>query len=443
MCIRDRCEEELVYDPERCIEEATLKGYNKPIFYATLMTSAHPDTLHRILREERRITQQKLITQYGNWETIQAYYQQISEVEQAIVKAKFKANSQTLIDAGEAAKLLYTNYKDAPITAQLNKLEKYAKDSSIIGLQPLIATLQQRYLTIQEKPTRHLLYIPKLKWYGLDNQYHYWFCNFFTGNWGRSAVDKRRVVDKIATRLPWTLAITIPAIFLSYLISIPIGVYTAVYKDSKLDKRLSNFLLLLFSMPIFWVGSLVVLFLTTPEYGMKWFPSIWLETLDSEQSIVKQIWENANRLILPIICLTYSSVAFISRQLRSSMVETLQQDFIKTAKAKGLSDRQVIWKHAFRNALFPLITMFASVLPGAFGGSVIVEEIFNIQGMGKLLFDSIQGSDWQVVYTIIMIASVLTVAGILLADMLYAWACLLYTSPSPRDATLSRMPSSA
>ena len=91
-------------------------------------------------------------------------------------------------------------------------------------------------------------------------------------------------------------------------------------------------------------------------------------------------------------------------------------------RGNGLSDRQVIWKHAFRNALYPLITIFASVLPGAFGGSVIVEEIFNIQGMGKLLFDSIQGSDWQVVYTIIMIASVLTVAGILLADMLYAWA---------------------
>jgi len=159
---------------------------------------------------------------------------------------------------------------------------------------------------------------------------------------------------------------------------------------------------------------------TTPEYGMKIFPSIWLESLSNKESILLQIGRNFNRLILPIICITYGSLAFVSRQLRSSMVETLQQDYIKTARAKGLSERKVVWKHAFRNALFPLITIFASVLPSAFAGSVIIEVIFNIQGMGYLLFDSIMNSDWQVVYAIIMIATILTIVGILLADILYA-----------------------
>lgn len=419
---RLECEQDLTYDPARCIEEATLKGYNKPIFYFTLTTSAHPDTLHRILREERRITQEKLIGQYGNWEAIQSYYHQIGAIDQAITKASFKEKTYALIEAGKTIDLLYTSYKEAPIVAQLEQLNTYAKDSSMVAVLPLIRTLQQRYQIIKEQSSPYLLFIPKLKWYGLDNQYHYWVSNFLSGDWGHSAIDKRQVMDKIAARLPWTLAITLPAILLAYLLSIPIGVYTAVYKDSKFDKGLSSFLLFLFSMPLFWVGSLAVLFFTTPEYGMKWFPSIWLEALDIEQSILQQIWQNADRLLLPIICMTYGSLAFISRQLRSSMVETLQQEFIKTARAKGLSEQQVIWKHAFRNALFPLITIFANVLPRAFGGSVIIETIFNIQGMGRLLFDAITASDWQVVYIIIMIATVLTVVGILLADILYAWA---------------------
>ena len=204
------------------------------------------------------------------------------------------------------------------------------------------------------------------------------------------------------------------------ILSIPIGVYTAVKRNSKFDQRLSTFLLLIYSLPLFWIGTMAVMFFTTPEYGMKIFPSIWLESLSSDRTILSQIGSNFTRLILPIICMTYGSLAFISRQLRSSMIETLQQNYIQTARAKGLTESKVIWKHAFRNALFPLITIFANVLPAAFAGSLIVEYIFNIQGMGYLLFTSIKHSDWQVVYVIIMISAILTIIGILLADMLYA-----------------------
>jgi len=127
------------------------------------------------------------------------------------------------------------------------------------------------------------------------------------------------------------------------------------------------------------------------------------------------------RLMLPIFCLTYVSLAFITRQMRSSMIETMQQDFIRTAKAKGLSERAVIWKHGFKNSLFPLITIFGSVLPRAFAGSVVVEFIFNVTGMGWLLLNSINTADWTVVYAILMIAAVLTMLGLLIADILYVF----------------------
>ena len=111
----------------------------------------------------------------------------------------------------------------------------------------------------------------------------------------------------------------------------------------------------------------------------------------------------------------------MTRQLRNSMIDTFQQDFIRTARAKGLSENTIVWKHAFKNSIFPLITIFGNVLPAAFSGSVIIEVIFNIQGMGYLMWDSIFARDWQVVYTVLMIAALLTVIGILLADLLYAF----------------------
>lgn len=127
-------------------------------------------------------------------------------------------------------------------------------------------------------------------------------------------------------------------------------------------------------------------------------------------------------LILPIICITYPAVAFIARQARGSMLEVLQQEYIKTARAKGLPESKVIWKHAFRNALFPLITLVASVLPAAIAGSVTIEMIYNIPGLGWTMLQSINEQDWPIVFAIMMLGAVLTITGILLSDILYALA---------------------
>ena len=127
-------------------------------------------------------------------------------------------------------------------------------------------------------------------------------------------------------------------------------------------------------------------------------------------------------MVLPVFALSYGALAFISRQMRGSMVDVLRQDYVRTARAKGLKEKAVVWKHAFRNALFPIITMFASVLPASIAGSVVIEVIFNIHGMGKVVVDSIFRDDWPLVYSVLMLASVLTMVGILLADILYALA---------------------
>ena len=129
------------------------------------------------------------------------------------------------------------------------------------------------------------------------------------------------------------------------------------------DKVTTVTLFILYSLPTFWIGTLLVVFFTNPEYGMDWFCGIGLGNAPSNAPFWTRFWETACHLVLPVFCLTYASLAFISRQMRGSMLNTIQQDYIRTAKAKGLNNHNIIWKHAFRNALFPLITMVALVLP--------------------------------------------------------------------------------
>ncbi len=179
---------------------------------------------------------------------------------------------------------------------------------------------------------------------------------------------------------------------------------------------------MLYSLPVFWIATLLQVFFTTPEYGMDWFPTAGLSELPPTAPFWERLLDQTAHIFLPVVCLTYGSLAFISRQMRGGMLQVLDQDYIRTARAKGLPERRVIWRHAFRNALFPIITLIGSVFPSILAGSVVIEVIFGIPGMGKLTVDAIFARDWPVVFAVLMMASVLTVAGLLVSDMLYAWA---------------------
>ena len=155
---------------------------------------------------------------------------------------------------------------------------------------------------------------------------------------------------------------------------------------------------------------------------MDWFPTHGLGDISEDDSFWDIFWMRAYHLVLPVFCMSYASLAFVSRQMRGGMIDVFQQDYIRTARAKGFAEQLVIWKHSFRNALFPIITLVASIFPGLLAGSLVIEVIFSIPGMGKLTIDSIYARDWPVVYTILMFSALMTMIGILVADLLYAWA---------------------
>lgn len=398
---------------------------DKPAFYLKFTTAAYTDTLHKILYKDRQKTLKKLCAQYGNWNLVENYYHQTLALEQAIVALPDSTKrNDDFINIRNATQDLYFAYMKPKMDFLINDILTTVRQKENLNehLQLVTKELQKSYQQLQTEATPQKNYLPKLYWYGFDNQYHQWLGNFLRGDFGISTRDFRPVADKIKDGLYWTLVINLTALFLAYLLSIPLGVWSARKKGTKTDRRISLTLFLLYSIPAFWIATMLIIYFTTPTYGMNWFPSYGLgnSSLSAGDSWWQVFTERVAHLILPIFCATYATLAFITRQMRAGMVEVLEQNYIRTARAKGLSEQKVIWKHAFRNALFPLITILGAQLPALIAGSVILEVIFSIPGMGSLMFDSIGTQDWPVVYAVLMIGAVLTMLGILLSDLLYA-----------------------
>lgn len=262
------------------------------------------------------------------------------------------------------------------------------------------------------------------KLYGLDKplpiQYALWVKRIFTLDFGSSFKDHRKVWDKIAERLPITIQLNLISILLVYLISIPCGVYSATHSGSTIDRILTLFFFFLYSLPSFWVAVLLIMLLGGGDF---WdlFPVYGISSIGAENwPFLQWLADRAWHLILPVFCLTYGEWAYLSRLARADMLEVIREDYVRTARAKGLSERVVIFKHAFRNALLPIVTLFAFLLPAMFGGSVIIESIFSIPGMGQLGFEAVLSRDYPVIMAITTISAFLTLIGLLLSDILYA-----------------------
>jgi peptide/nickel transport system permease protein len=254
-------------------------------------------------------------------------------------------------------------------------------------------------------------------------QYLIWTGNTLKLDFGTSFQDNRPVIDKILERVPVTVSMSFLSIFIAYLIAIPLGIYSATHPGSLGDKISTFFMFGLYSLPVFWIGTLAINFFSNPEY-FALFPSGGVRSLNYSEdwSFGRKFYDYASHFALPMIVLTYGSFAFISRQMRSSMLEVIRQDYIRTARAKGLNEKTVILKHGVRNSLIPIITLVAGILPGLIGGAVIIENIFSIPGLGQLSYTALLARDYPVIMAVFTISAILTLVGILISDILYSIA---------------------
>jgi peptide/nickel transport system permease protein len=261
--------------------------------------------------------------------------------------------------------------------------------------------------------------------YGLDQpvhiQYLKWLKNMLMLDFGTSfASDSRPVIDKILERIPITLLINVLSMILILMVALPLGVLSAVKQNSLFDKGTAVFVFLGFAIPGFWLALLLMIL-----FGVQldWLPISGFRSFGySELSLPAQILDVGKHLVLPVFISAFAGLAGMSRYMRSNMLEVIRQDYITTARAKGLDERAVIFKHALRNALLPVITILGLSVPGLIGGSVIFETIFAIPGMGQLFYQSVMMRDYPTVMGILVIGAVLTLLGNLIADLSYSVA---------------------
>lgn len=261
------------------------------------------------------------------------------------------------------------------------------------------------------------------KLYGLDKplhiQYFDWLKRFAKMDFGKSFVDGREVIKKIMERIPVTLKINILSLLLILVTAIPIGILSATKRYSLFDKLTTVFVFVGFSIPAFWL-ALLLMILFGVNLGI--LPISGIQSIDvSDMNTIERFIDQVKHLILPVGISAFGGIAGLSRYSRSSMLEVIRQDYIRTARAKGLNESDVILRHAFRNALMPVVTILGLSVPGLIGGGVIFETIFAIPGMGQLFYSSAMSRDYPTIMGILVIGAILTLIGNLLADISYAF----------------------
>jgi peptide/nickel transport system permease protein len=261
------------------------------------------------------------------------------------------------------------------------------------------------------------------KIYGLDKplhiQYINWLAKLVRFDFGRSFGDNRPVTEKILERMPLTLSINLLSLLFILVLAIPLGIKSAIKKDKAFDKVMTVLAFVSFALPTFWLALLLM-----QLFGIKlgWFPISGIKSLDFEYfSVWQKIGDLTRHLALPIFVLSITGMAGLLRYMRSSMIEALAQPYIYTARAKGLSQRQFIYKHALRNAILPVVTILGLSIPGLLGGSVIFESIFALPGIGRLFYEAVMMRDYPVIMAEVVLVGVLTMLGNLIADISYAW----------------------
>ena len=269
--------------------------------------------------------------------------------------------------------------------------------------------------------------IPIIQWNGTANQYNRWLLGsenskgIIRGDFGKSYKTNEPVMQIIKERVGWSIFFSLSAIIIAYLISIPLGITLAKKKGTRFYKWTTSFLLFMYSMPPFFIGILLVMIFANTDV-LNWLPASGIKPIEGYEhssTLLQKITNTIPYIILPMVCYVYSSISFITHLTEASINEQLTFDYIRTAKAKGLSHHQIIYKHALKNSVLPLITTFSSIFPSVIGGSIIIETLFSIPGMGNQTVQAILAHDYPIVIAIVTLTSIITLISYILTDIVY------------------------
>jgi peptide/nickel transport system permease protein len=414
-------------------------GLDLPSFYLSIQTLADIDTLHKVENLNHHSLLKRLARQTGKPAEVMNWYEKIGSTQASLsnlisdtTKKDIKPYKAQLNSALSLFSSILVTSNSSDRQLRMDSVSSIL--STIPGVRPIYSTwlnCTKSYQSLYENKVEYKKYVPSIQWYGINNQYHRWLFGAdkdspgaIRGDFGVSYRDGQRISSRLISPIKWSVSLALVSLTLAFLLSIPLGLYAGSYPNSWFDKLSSGTVFGMYAMPSFFVATLLLVFFANPDFN-DWLPASGIkdpELFNPEWSLAKRMTHYFPYVILPIISLTYASFAFISRQVRSSTIEAYKSEYVRTAKAKGLSERRVLFNHILPNCLFPLITLFGQLLPMLLGGSIIIEGIFSIPGMGMEIYESVVNQDYPMIVAIFTLMGLLTMVGYLVSDVLYAFA---------------------
>jgi len=402
---------------------AEKRGLNLPLFYITIAQGYYPDSLYSIIPLDDRVTLKKWSQATRRKDdVIQLYHTLTTGLEFACPRA------DTSVVADQFCLAMHETLRTHDLfTAHhtIIRLQTLTQENKIID--PVYATL----ITQLNTDIEHLIksgnqiapteWLPNITWHGTHNQYHQWISGFISFAPLTSLIDGRDAWGKILDALKWTLLLNGLAFVLAILLGVAIGVWSGTHDGSKIERLINLKLFALYALPSFWLATLFIYFLSSGEW-LSILPAGGLGSYQGGDDFLEKSGILLKHLILPVLCLALGSLAYVSRQMKQSVLLQLRQPYVLSLRTLGVSQKTIIRKHVVRNALFPMITLIGGALPALLSGSLIIEVIFSIPGMGRLMYTSLMARDWPVVFPILMFGATITVLSYILTDVIYKWA---------------------
>lgn len=400
------------------IAEARKQNLFLPDFYFTITLSAFPDTLYKILPLSRRNKLVRQTAKSGNWAAQIRFEQFVWIVETKIAQLPDSLPQKRPLNA-EISKL-FSQFNFDTLSFVFKRM--HAQTNTLPEMEPWVDSLEAASSAVLNQKTPQKLWLPAFYWNGTLNRYHQWLSHFLRGDWGRSRSMDRPIWQELRPALWASMTLSVISISLAYLIAIPLGVFLARYRKHWIDPLIQSLLLFFYAMPMFVLGALITGLFVSDAAVFPLIRSFSINPLEGSGKYAL-IWffENMPVMMLPVLVILLHALAILTLQMRGGILEVIGQDYIRTAWAKGSDARKVYWTHALRNAIFPVIATFSSLFPAIFAGTVIVERLFNIYGLGSKTISAIQNADYPMLFIIVLLTALISVVANLLADLLFAY----------------------
>ena len=390
-------------------------GQDKPLFYFKIASLAEPDTLYKIYPVYNQELVKRLCFAYGDWSLVREYY---------LALQNFKRTAENLLnsDAVQAPNFFNAEYYSAieseDIQSLLSQTQQLVAATENEALQTAFFKLHHSFTTMESNSNAFRKYIPAVFWHGGENQYHHWLANLLKGDMGVSLRNQRPVLSLIKEALGITLLMTITSVMAAWLISILLAVGINLLWGNTLRKPVLGFLYVLDTFPLFLLSFLVLIIFSSERLNGL-LPSFGLGNYSMIDNHFLRLLTLLNHLTLPVFCMTLVLLPYLTGQIDRAIKDVGNFEYIKTARAKGLSETRVLVKHILRNTSSTLITLFTENLPALLAGALVVEVIFAVPGMGRLLIGAVNARDYPVVLGIVILVAIVKILSNILADILY------------------------